>query len=110
MGDRFSSPALLTHAGDGTCRTFVVERGGIIKVAPPGSTTYSIFMNITTRVLSGGERGLLGLAFHPDFENNGYFFVNYTRQTDGATVVSRFKATNNNTRRPQQRAANAYDP
>ncbi|HCA56859.1 MAG TPA: hypothetical protein DEP46_02615, partial [Blastocatellia bacterium] len=66
----FSSPLLLTHAGDGTRRTFVVERGGIIKVAPPGSTTYSIFMNITTRVLSGGERGLLGLAFHPDFENN----------------------------------------
>ena len=54
-------------------------------------------MNITTRVLSGGERGLLGLAFHPDFENNHYFFVNYTRQTDGATVIARFTATNNNT-------------
>lgn len=92
----FSSPLLLTHAGDGTRRVFVVQRGGIIRVAPPGSTTFTDFMNITSRVLSGGERGLLGLAFHPNFANNGYFFVNYTRQTDGATVVSRFKAINNN--------------
>ncbi|MBA2379799.1 MAG: PQQ-dependent sugar dehydrogenase [Blastocatellia bacterium] len=55
-------------------------------------------MSITARVrASGGEQGLLGLAFHPDFASNGYFFVNYTRETDGATVVSRFSATSNNT-------------
>lgn len=92
-----SSPILVTHAKDGTRRLFVVEQGGIIKVAAPGSSTTSNFMNITTRVLSGGERGLLGLAFHPQFATNSYFFVNYTRQTDGATVISRFKATNGNT-------------
>src|SRR5690606_16806969 len=84
-----SSPVLLTNAKDGTRRMFIVERGGVIKVVQPGSTTPTNFMTITTRVLSGGERGLLGLAFHPDFENNNFFFVNYTRQTDGATVVSR---------------------
>ena len=92
-----TNPVLLTNAGDGTRRLFVVEQGGIIKVVQPGSTMPTEFMNITTRVLCCGERGLLGLAFHPDFENNHYFFVNYTRQTDGATIVSRFTAVNNNT-------------
>lgn len=92
-----SSPVLLTNAKDGTRRMFIVERGGVIRVVQPGSNTPTVFMNITTRVLSGGERGLLGLTFHPDFETNGYFFVNYTRIGDGATVVSRFSAINNNT-------------
>jgi hypothetical protein len=53
-------------------------------------------MDIDARVLSGGERGLLGLAFHPDFKNNHYFFVYYNRETDGQTLVSRFTAINNN--------------
>lgn len=92
-----SSPVLLTHADDGTRRKFIVQQGGTIRVLQPGSTTHTQFMNITSRVLSGGERGLLGLAFHPQFETNSYFFVNYTRQTDGATVIARFTATNNNT-------------
>ncbi|HSI88318.1 MAG TPA: PQQ-dependent sugar dehydrogenase [Pyrinomonadaceae bacterium] len=92
-----SSPVLLTHAKDGSGRKFILERGGVIKVVQPGSTTPTIFVNITARVLSGGERGLLGLAFHPNFATNSYFFVNYTRQTDGATIVSRFTATSNNT-------------
>jgi glucose/arabinose dehydrogenase len=92
-----SNPVLLTNAKDGTRRLFIVEQGGTIKVVQPGSTTPAAFMNITSRVLCCGERGLLGLAFHPDFKNNHYFFVNYTRQTDGATIVSRFTAINNNT-------------
>lgn len=92
-----TSPVLLTNAKDGTRRLFIVERGGVIKVVQPGSNSPTIFMNITTRVLSGGERGLLGLTFHPQFETNGYFFVNYTRIGDGATVVSRFSALSNNT-------------
>ncbi len=88
-----SQPLLATNAKDGTKRLFVVQQGGIIKVAQPGSTTATDFMNITPRVLSGGERGLLGLAFHPQFATNGYFFVNYTRSGDGATVIARFKTT-----------------
>ena len=90
-------PVLLTHAKDGTRRLFIVEQGGIIRVVQSGSTVATEFMNITARVLSGGERGLLGLAFHPDFETNHYFFVYYNRQTDGQTLVSRFTAINNNT-------------
>ena len=92
-----SSPVLLTNAADGTRRLFIVEQGGVIKVVQPGSTTPTVFMNITSRVLAGGERGLLGLAFHPEFETNHYFFVNYTRQTDGATIIARYTAINNNT-------------
>jgi len=92
-----SSPVLIRSANDGTGRLFVLQQGGIIRVVQPGANTATDFMNITTRVLSGGERGLLGLTFHPNFATNSYFFVNYTRQTDGATVVSRFTAINNNT-------------
>ncbi len=88
-----SSPVLITSAKDGTRRMFVVQQGGTLRVVQNGSTTLTDFMNITPRVLSGGERGLLGLAFHPQFASNGYFFVNYTRQTDGATVIARFKTT-----------------
>lgn len=91
-----SSPVYLTNAKDGTRRIFVVQQGGIIKVVQPGSSATSDFLNITPKVLSGGERGLLGLAFHPQFASNGYFFVNYTRQTDGATVIARYRAINNN--------------
>ncbi len=93
-----SSPVLLTHAGDGTRRIFIVQQRGIIRVVQPGSRTPTDFMNISDRVSSSGsERGLLGLAFHPNFSTNSYFFVNYTRQSDGATVVSRFTAINGNT-------------
>jgi glucose/arabinose dehydrogenase len=88
-----SSPVLITSAKDGTRRMFVVQQGGTIRVVQNGSNTTTEFMNITTKVLSGGERGLLGLAFHPQFATNGYFFVNYTRQTDGATVIARYKTT-----------------
>jgi glucose/arabinose dehydrogenase len=92
-----SSPLLVTNAKDGSRRIFIVERGGVIKVVQPGSTSPSVFITITPRIVFGNERGLLGLAFHPDFANNSYFFVNYTRSGDGATVVSRFRAINNNT-------------
>src|SRR5262245_8905368 len=85
-----SSPVLVGNAHDGTNRLFIVEQGGIIKVLQPGSSTPTVFLNITTTVLSGGERGLLGLAFHPQYTSNRRFFVYYTRQTDGAIQVSEF--------------------
>ncbi|MDQ6788686.1 MAG: PQQ-dependent sugar dehydrogenase [Acidobacteriota bacterium] len=89
-----SSPLYLTSAKDGTKRTFVVEQGGVIKVVQPGANTATNFMDISSKVVAGGEQGLLGLAFHPQFATNGYFFVNYTRASDGATVIARFKTTN----------------
>ncbi|HSB68819.1 MAG TPA: PQQ-dependent sugar dehydrogenase, partial [Candidatus Methylomirabilis sp.] len=83
-------PLFVTNARDGSNRIFVVEQGGMIKVLQPGAATPTVFLDITARVLSGGERGLLGLAFHPDYTANGRFFVDYTRQTDGATVIAEY--------------------
>jgi hypothetical protein len=72
---------------------FVVEQGGRIKVLQPGAATPTLFLDITARVLSGGERGLLGLAFHPAFAINRRFFLNYTRQPDGATVIAEYQVS-----------------
>ena len=76
-----SNPLFVGHAGDNSNRLFIVERGGVIKVLQPGSSTPAIFLNLTPKVRSGGERGLLGLAFHPLYENNDRFFVFYTRES-----------------------------
>jgi glucose/arabinose dehydrogenase len=60
-------------------------------VAQPGASTTTVFLDITSRVLStGNEQGLLGLAFHPQYSVNGRFFVYYTRQTDGALVIAEY--------------------
>ncbi len=85
----FDKPVDLTHAGDD--RVFVVEQDGVIWIVDQnGSVNPTPFIDIDPRVNSGAnERGLLGLAFHPDYANNGYFYVNYTN-SNGETVVSRF--------------------
>lgn len=91
----FTNPVAITNAGDS--RLFVVERDGIIKILNSnGSTNSTPFINISSLVVAGGERGLLGLAFHPNYSSNGYFFVNYTRTSDGSTVISRFSRDSGN--------------
>ena len=74
----FSSALNLQNAGDGSNRLFAVERDGRIKVFQNQTNinTTKLFLDITDRVTAGGETGLLGLAFHPDYETNGYFYVN----------------------------------
>lgn len=84
-------PLYLTHAGDGSGRLFVVEQGGRIRVLAHELLQPAPFLDLSDRVLAGGERGLLGLAFHPDFARNGRLFVSYTRQPDGATVVAEYR-------------------
>jgi uncharacterized protein (TIGR03437 family) len=93
-----TSPLYLTNARDGSGRLFILERPGTIRVIPPGETAPSAtpFLDITAKVLGGGERGLLGLAFHPDYETNRRFFINYTRVPDGATVISEFQVSASN--------------
>jgi glucose/arabinose dehydrogenase len=94
----FDQALFLTHSGDGTNRIFVIERDGIVKVFPnsPSASNTKIFLDITDRVsTSGSEMGLLGLAFHPDYESNGYFYVNYTASNPRRTIVSRFEVTSN---------------
>ena len=90
-----SSPIFLTHAGDGTKRIFIVERAGVIRVAQPGSNTRTTFLNITPLVITTGERGLLGLAFHPEYKTNRRFFVYYTG-TNGDLRISEFEVSPDN--------------
>jgi glucose/arabinose dehydrogenase len=93
----FSSAVFLTHADDSTDRIFVVEQDGFIKVFPntQAAADAKIYLDIDDRVASGGEMGLLGLAFHPDYENNGYLYVNYTANNPRRTIISRFQVTSN---------------
>ncbi len=94
----FTRPVDLQHPGDNTNRLFVVEQRGVISVFEndPSVSSKSTFLDISDRVDDGGnEEGLLGLAFHPDFENNGYFYVNYTTN-NSRTNISRFQVSQNN--------------
>ena len=92
----FSSAVEIANAGDS--RLFVVQQGGAIRIVnTSGVINTTNFLTLpNTLVLSGGERGLLGLAFHPNYATNGYFYVNYTRQTDGATVIARYSVSASN--------------
>ena len=83
-------PVFIGHAGDRSRRLFIVEQPGRIRILRNGALQASAFLDIADRVDFGGEMGLLGLAFHPRFAENGRFFVNYTRNPDGATVVAEF--------------------
>lgn len=91
-----SAPVHIVNAKDGSQRLFVVQQGGIIKVVQPGSTTPTDFINVSNRLSTGGERGLLGLAFHPQFATNRRFFIYYTRQGDGAIEIAEFQTFANN--------------
>lgn len=90
----FSNPVYVTYAPDQSNRVFIVERLGKIRVIPNDSTTTDLrtFLDVTN--LNNGstyqERGLLGLAFHPNYAVNGYFYIYYTRTGDGANVLARF--------------------
>lgn len=86
-------PVLLTHAGDHRQRLFIVEQAGRIRILEQGRLLPTPFLDISGRVNVGGERGLLGVAFHPHFLKNGRMFVNYSRKNDGATVISEFQAS-----------------
>jgi glucose/arabinose dehydrogenase len=95
----FTRPVDLQHAGDNSDRLFVLEQRGVISVFQNDSTTAekTEFLNIEQKVDdSGNEEGLLGLAFHPDFESNGFFYVNYTAASPNRTVISRFKISASN--------------
>lgn len=86
-------PLFLTHAGDGSGDLYVVEKAGRIRVARSGVVRAQPFLDIVPLVNSASsERGLLGLAFHPRYVTNGFFYVNYTDR-QGDTVVARYIAT-----------------
>lgn len=85
-----SAPTAITHASDGSERLFLVEQGGQVRILAAGALRPAPFIDIADRLLSGGEQGLLGLAFPPGFAQKNYFYLYYTRAGDGASVLSRF--------------------
>lgn len=90
-GIQFNHPLDLQNAGDGSGRIFIAEQNGkIFVINPEDKSSPELFLDISSKVNdNGSEQGLLGLAFHPDFKENGQFFVNYT--TEKSTIVSRFE-------------------
>ncbi|RYZ55635.1 MAG: cadherin, partial [Sphingobacteriales bacterium] len=86
----FSNPVDIENAGDD--RLFIVQQGGIIRILnADGTINPTPFLTLAPSVIdSGGEMGLLGLAFHPQYQTNGFFYVNYTRDGDGATTIARY--------------------
>jgi len=91
----FSKPVDISHAGDE--RLFITEKDGIIKIVDlQGNILPQPFLNIDPKVnSSANERGLLGLCFHPNYKENGYFFVHYNNNS-GHSTISRFKVSDNN--------------
>lgn len=97
-------PVYLTHATDGSRRLYAVEQPGRIRILQDRTLLPLPFLDITKRVLAGGERGLLGLAFHPQYSRNGRFFVHYTRKPDGATVIAEYhRGSNATSSSPEER-------
>ena len=91
----FSSPVEIVHPANDT-RLFVVQRFGLIRILKTnGMINLTPFLDVSTLISTspGNERGLLGLAFHPNYANNGFFYVNYTRISDGATVIARYSVS-----------------
>ena len=80
--DSLTSPVFATHAGDGSGRLFVVDQAGWIRVVQNGALLAEPFLDLTGLIVELNpvfdERGVLGLAFHPDYEDNGRFFVRYS--------------------------------
>src|SRR5262245_35284054 len=102
LANSVTAPLYLTTANDGSGRLFIVEEGGRIMVSAGIGKPATVFLDLTSKVLSGGERGFLGLVFHPNFAQNRRFFVDYTRRADGTIVIAEYKAsaTNSNVAEP----------
>jgi glucose/arabinose dehydrogenase len=86
-----SSPVDITNAGDGTNRLFIVQQTGQVRIYSGGSLLATPFLDISSIISGGGERGLLSLAFHPAYATNRYFFVYYTNLS-GDITIARYQA------------------
>ena len=98
----FTRPVDLQHAGDGSDRLFVVEQAGVIQVFAndPSVAAASVFLDIEDRVDDREkEEGFLGLAFHPGFANNGFFYIDYTASNPSRTVIARYRVDPNDPNR-----------
>ncbi len=85
---KFQQPLFMTPAGDGSGRLFVIEKEGVVRVfdAKQETTTSKVFLNISDQVsVRGNEEGLLGIAFHPKYKDNGLFYLHYSSSTNDKT-------------------------
>ncbi|HOD10416.1 MAG TPA: PQQ-dependent sugar dehydrogenase [Flavobacterium sp.] len=89
----FSSPVEIIHPPN-DARLFIVQKGGLIRIVNPNGTINATPFLTVTGLSTGGEQGLLGLAFHPNYATNGLFFINYTN-TAGDTVIARYSVSTN---------------
>lgn len=87
-----AQPVEIARAGDGSGRLFIAQQTGQIRVVKNGAVLATPFLDLAGLTTSSGEQGLLGLVFHPSYATNRQFFVNYTRASDGATIVARYTA------------------
>ena len=87
--DCLEAPLGIVNAGDGSNRLFIVEQGGHVRLVRDARTSATPFLDVSAEITSGGERGLLGLAFHPRFPGDPRVFVDYT-DANGNTQVSSF--------------------
>ena len=95
----------IQSANDGSGRLFIVEQRGLVHILrgvdPTSSDSATVnavpFLDLSSKVRTGVERGLLGLAFHPNYADNGVFFINYSDRSNGDTVIHRCRAINENT-------------
>ena len=90
------NPTTIANAADGSNRLFVLEQKGTVRILRDGALNAIPFLDITSRVRSGGERGLLGIAFPPDFATSKTFYVDYTNRTGiGNTSIDSFRVGSN---------------
>jgi glucose/arabinose dehydrogenase len=90
------SPVGLRNAGDGSNRLFIVNQGGTISIYKNGQVLTTPFLDVTSKtVYDGAERGLLGLAFDPNYVTNGFFYIYYTSQPSAVVTISRFSVSAN---------------
>ena len=90
FAEGFDRPVFMADSDDGTGRMFVVEQGGLIWIVQDGEILADPFLDISDRVTGGSEQGLLGLALHPEFAENGTLFIDYT-DLDGHTQIVRYR-------------------
>lgn len=95
VSDGLDKPIGLAHAGDGSGRLFVIEQEGRIRILQDGELLPEPFLDIRKRISCCGERGLLGIAFHPNYIQNGYFYINYTEEQGKQlfSVISRYQVS-----------------
>lgn len=89
-----SAPVFITHAGD--ARLFIVEQAGTIRIVKNGVLLPAAFLDISSLVKSGGEQGLLALAFHPSYASNHKFYVMYTDKPNGSLTLQQYTQSDSN--------------